>query len=952
MSRCRYSIYLLVFLLPLLSFRPVSAAAGIPPVWVTRDILSFPNETITAGPRVATSVSGDIYMAVATHKLFKENCIYILHSSDGFSWSGFMSPVYSYPTGVSRVCRLDFAVTGAGFHVVWDDGNCGVHHLFISPDGQQKVATQLTGSGGQPVLLKNGDRITIYYLKKLGFGYYPLVVWRSWAPEQQACTEEAEVLRAGGSYQYASPSAALSTSGQVYLSAVYYIPNQNYNVHVANLTEASLSSIAATQPVAATATLATGPQVQVFWGEQNGCVEGRLYGWSGGEKAAVVPGVLKTNQLRAHAPDGAVHLLWYDIGQGQTGALKYTFGEGSDFADPMVIDSWSTTGTFAGLDLVLASGNPLIFWAADRWVKQSYPLPTAASVAAFTYTGRELPDTERYYYYPGAAQNNVLRLKVVAKRPLPDGLYADPGKLGAGTSVEGETEDGGFTYLIEWPLPDATPGVYPIIVREGKTGTELARFEAAINLKPDLMGFDGETTEWTSIEDFTRADVVLHREGRARIAFTGIDLTTAGVSEIVYLGDYLDLTGTGVLVFDTEALPTFQHLPARVTFYGLPYTSAPEILVNGQPAGDLITDIAYTPPEGDGGGVLSFNTAHFSTLAAVPLVEVSWPADGAVVGVPRCTVVGTVNDPGAVVQVSVGGTVYTAPAGEGGAWALDVPLEAGENLLRITAVASVGEGLVSPPRTLRVTYPGDRSANDGGVPGEDPPPGGDGETEHRRSQGRGDRNRGVQGNDAGAVPAAEVISGGARPIFCDVTGHWAQEAIEELAARGWVRGVGAGRFAPDPPLTRAEMVMVCLRLLGISEAVPVHARFTDVPPGSWYYAPVEAACRAGLVAGLGDGRFAPERPVTRQETAVILLRVLEKAGAGTVVTAGERERLLGSFMDGGIIAPWAREAVAGAVKLGLVHGRPDQTFAPTANTTRAEAAVVVWRVLKLQGLIR
>ncbi|MGQ9498257.1 MAG: S-layer homology domain-containing protein, partial [Desulfotomaculales bacterium] len=559
----------------------------------------------------------------------------------------------------------------------------------------------------------------------------------------------------------------------------------------------------------------------------------------------------------------------------------------------------------------------------------------------------ELPGAGRYFYYPGAEQNNRLRLKVTPERPLPNGLYADLGAIPGGARIDGVTGDGGCTYVIEGSLPDAPAGIYPIGIREATTNTELARFEAFINVRPDLAGYGGETTDWTAIEDFTRADVVLHREGVARIAFTGVDLTGAGVNEIVCLGDYLEPAGTGILVVDAGALPTFRDLTAQVTFYGLPYTSAPDVLVDGQPAGGLITGVTYTPPGESGAGVLSFNTAHLGTLAAVPRVEVQTPADGATVDEPQCTVAGTVNEPGAVVEVSIGGAVYTAAAGEDGAWALDVPLQEGENLLRVVAVAGAGQGLVSLPRTLRVTYPGDRSGDDGGLPEDHPPGDGQDKPEPGRSRTSRDGRSGTENTDGRTAPDAAFGREGA-PVFYDIAGHWARGAIEELAARGWVRGAGGGCFAPDRPVTRAEMAALCLRLLGIPGAVPAHATFTDVLPGSWYYAPVEAAYRAGLVAGLGDTRFAPERPVTRQEMVVLLLRTVEKAGAGTAITTGEPEALLGGFVDGDAVASWARDAVAEAVELGLIRGRSGRTLAPGAPATRAEAAVLVLRLLNLR----
>ncbi|MGQ9712739.1 MAG: S-layer homology domain-containing protein [Desulfotomaculales bacterium] len=903
---------------------------------MTKDIFSPVGEKILAGPRAVATVGGQVYVGLAT-----AGRIYLLCSQPQSLVDGSTTVLYTYATSITVGARLDMVPTPAGCHLVWDNGG-HIWDLFLPWGGDAENATLTeVGAGILPVCFLSSNDVVLYYVKKQD-GLYRVLARRTWSVQSGWSGEE--TIGTTGD-QYAGLCAGLGEEGPVAAASNYrWGANQLHIFGVDPGLPAVIDSVYGTITALAFASASEGPYLLWHEGDTLRNGQGITRFWHAGTGGLLAEACIGYDRLSAAADDGTLRVAYQDTGEG--GIRYYEAQEGPPFESLTI----ATTGAakVIGLNLLCSPGGPLVYWvpASRAVLRLTYPV-TTASVAAFTCSGRELPGAGRYFYYPGAEQNNRLRLKVTPERPLPNGLYADLGAIPGGARIDGVTGDGGCTYVIEGSLPDAPAGIYPIGIREATTNTELARFEAFINVRPDLAGYGGETTDWTAIEDFTRADVVLHREGVARIAFTGVDLTGAGVNEIVCLGDYLEPAGTGILVVDAGALPTFRDLTAQVTFYGLPYTSAPDVLVDGQPAGGLITGVTYTPPGESGAGVLSFNTAHLGTLAAVPRVEVQTPADGATVDEPQCTVAGTVNEPGAVVEVSIGGAVYTAAAGEDGAWALDVPLQEGENLLRVVAVAGAGQGLVSLPRTLRVTYPGDRSGDDGGLPEDDPPGDGQDKPEPGRSRTSRDGTSGTENTDGRTAPDAAFGREGA-PVFYDIAGHWARGAIEELAARGWVRGAGGGCFAPDRPVTRAEMAALCLRLLGIPGAVPAHATFTDVLPGSWYYAPVEAAYRAGLVAGLGDTRFAPERPVTRQEMVVLLLRTVEKAGAGTAITTGEPEALLGGFVDGDAVASWARDAVAEAVELGLIRGRSGRTLAPGAPATRAEAAVLVLRLLNLR----
>lgn len=181
--------------------------------------------------------------------------------------------------------------------------------------------------------------------------------------------------------------------------------------------------------------------------------------------------------------------------------------------------------------------------------------------------------------------------------------------------------------------------------------------------------------------------------------------------------------------------------------------------------------------------------------------------------------------------------------------------------------------------------------------------------------------------------------------FADLNGHWAKADIELLASKLVVQGVTDSSFKPDASITRAEFASLLVRALGIAAgAGPAKPTFADAQPGDWYYAAVEAAARAGLVQGDDQGRFAPQATIKREEMAAMLVRALRYAGWSPY--AGDATKLLAPFEDAGSISGWARDAVAQAIDAGLAGGMTDRSFAPSQEASRAQAAVMLKRLLK------
>ncbi|MHB8170407.1 MAG: S-layer homology domain-containing protein [Thermincolia bacterium] len=174
---------------------------------------------------------------------------------------------------------------------------------------------------------------------------------------------------------------------------------------------------------------------------------------------------------------------------------------------------------------------------------------------------------------------------------------------------------------------------------------------------------------------------------------------------------------------------------------------------------------------------------------------------------------------------------------------------------------------------------------------------------------------------------------GSKASFPDIEGHWAKKEIHQLAEKGIVKGMAPNQFAPARKVTRAEFVTILSRAFGW-DSQGGKVNFKDQVP-AWAQEAVAAAVARGIVKGYEDGTFQSQKVITRAEMAVIMDRVLNLTDSKQPLT----------FNDTKKIAAWAKPSVANAVASGLLKG--DQSkFRPVDNATRAEATVVVYRMLE------
>lgn len=186
-----------------------------------------------------------------------------------------------------------------------------------------------------------------------------------------------------------------------------------------------------------------------------------------------------------------------------------------------------------------------------------------------------------------------------------------------------------------------------------------------------------------------------------------------------------------------------------------------------------------------------------------------------------------------------------------------------------------------------------------------------------------------------------TVTGGLCPAeqFSDVnTAYWYHDALDFVLEQGLMNGTGHGKFEPDANLSRAMLVTMLYRLDGDTGA---HSHpFTDVLSGSWYEAAVAWAYETGVVTGVTAETFAPDQPVTREQTAAMLWRYAGSHGQQRPAGAD-----LAAFKDADRISGYAMEPMRWAVTTGILHGMGDGTLAPAAPSTRAHAAQMLYNWL-------
>ncbi|WP_206459811.1 S-layer homology domain-containing protein [Anaerovorax sp. IOR16] len=187
------------------------------------------------------------------------------------------------------------------------------------------------------------------------------------------------------------------------------------------------------------------------------------------------------------------------------------------------------------------------------------------------------------------------------------------------------------------------------------------------------------------------------------------------------------------------------------------------------------------------------------------------------------------------------------------------------------------------------------------------------------------------------IPNIEVYGASMR----DIKGHWAERYINQIISAGIVKGYENGTFLPDNPVTRAEFSHMINAALGNTGTTSVS--FNDTPKSEWYYTDISKALSAGYVAGYSDGSFKPNNPVSRQEAAVMLSRIVPTYGKNSDIK---------HFKDHASVENWAVESMQRMNGKGYIGAYDDGKLHPTDKLTRAQTAKIISDILNKESIVK
>lgn len=169
---------------------------------------------------------------------------------------------------------------------------------------------------------------------------------------------------------------------------------------------------------------------------------------------------------------------------------------------------------------------------------------------------------------------------------------------------------------------------------------------------------------------------------------------------------------------------------------------------------------------------------------------------------------------------------------------------------------------------------------------------------------------------------------------------WFFKGVEYVVDKGIMSGVSENEFAPSGKLTRAMLVQMLYNMES-RPACDAENAFIDVPVGQWYTDAVIWANDAKIVSGMGEGLFAPNMEITREQMVAMLYNYAKYKGYDVTASAD-----LSTFADNASVSAWAQPAMQWAVAEGYISGMGDNQLAPQGTATRAEIASVIMRFME------
>ncbi|HKM21472.1 MAG TPA: S-layer homology domain-containing protein [Lachnospiraceae bacterium] len=178
--------------------------------------------------------------------------------------------------------------------------------------------------------------------------------------------------------------------------------------------------------------------------------------------------------------------------------------------------------------------------------------------------------------------------------------------------------------------------------------------------------------------------------------------------------------------------------------------------------------------------------------------------------------------------------------------------------------------------------------------------------------------------------------------FTDIAAHWAKEDIEFVVSRGLFSGTSGTTFSPNTAITRGMFVTALGRLANTDVSGYAKSSFSDVKDDAYYMGYIEWASKNNIVNGVGNGKFAPDQSITREQMAVIMSNY-----AKTIGYTLPKVHVENTFADSAKISAYAKDAVKQMQMAGVISGKNGNLFDPQGTATRAEVSAVLRRFVEL-----
>lgn len=187
--------------------------------------------------------------------------------------------------------------------------------------------------------------------------------------------------------------------------------------------------------------------------------------------------------------------------------------------------------------------------------------------------------------------------------------------------------------------------------------------------------------------------------------------------------------------------------------------------------------------------------------------------------------------------------------------------------------------------------------------------------------------------------------------YADIpSNHWARKDLQLMLNRMIASGRSTNAFEPDKPITRAEFAEFIVRGLGLEGDKDAAKVFRDVNASSEMAAYIGAAYKANIVAGVAPDRFEPNSLITREQMASMMVRAARVAGVD-ILLSRDTNAYFAPYSDRNSVSAWARGDMARSIEAKIINGVSSYQLGPKSNASRAQAAVMIKRLLEYVKLM-